>query len=192
MIAHLLVAEKNDVDPLHAWARLCRVPGNPDAKAVAAVLDPMRKTWAARRAAAGSALAKSRVLVDFTRLEGRRWRQDGASFRTGPVEPGDFVMTENPAQPFGQVFTRGGAAWDRAFSGLAVAAGSENENGKLSGWIRAGRTIRTPTFQMKTGRLWHLVAGGGHAFASVNSHRLLHGPLHGRTVAAWDLSLIHI
>ena len=186
VIAHLLAAEKNVLDPLHAWARLCRVPGKPTAEAVAAALDPLRKNWAGRRAAAESALAKSRLLVDFTRLEGRHWRQDGSSFRTGPVEPGDFVMTDDPARPFGQVFTRGGAAWDRAFSGLAVADGSENENGKLSGWIRAGRTIRTPTFQMKTGRLWHLVAGGGHAFASVNSHRLLHGPLHGRTVAGWD------
>jgi len=187
IITHLVDAEKTPDDPLHAWSKLCRLPeGEPTAEALAGVLDPLRKNWAERQAAAGKALERARTLVDFSRLEARRWRQDGGSFRTGPVEPGDLVTTDTPARPIGRVFTRGGAAWDRAFSGLAVAKGSENENGKLSGWMQAGRTIRTPTFQMKTGRLWFLVAGGGHAFASVNSHRLLHGPLHGRTVINWD------
>jgi hypothetical protein len=187
IITHLVAAEKTPDDPLHAWSKLCRLPeGEPTAEALAGVLDPLRKNWAQRQAAAGKALEQARPLVDFRRLEGRRWRQDGASFRTGPVEPGDLVTSADPSRPILKVFTRGGAAWDRAFSGLAVAPGSENENGKLSGWIRAGRTIRTPTFSMKTGRLWFLVAGGGHAFASVNSHRLLHGPLHGRTVINWD------
>jgi len=186
VITHLVAAEKTPEDPLHAWARLCRLPGKPSVEAVAAVLDPLRKNWANRQAAAGRALDGVRMLVDFTRLEGRRWRQDGSSFRTGPVEPGDLVTSDNPARPIGRIFTHGGAAWDRAFSGLAIAGGSENENGKLSGWMRAGRTIRTPTFELKTGRLWFLVAGPGHAFASVNSHRLLHGPLHGQTVMNWD------
>ena len=187
IITHLVAAEKTPDDPLYAWSKLCRLPaGEPTAEAVAGVFDPLRKNWAERQAAAGKALERAVTLVDFSRIEGRRWRQDGSSFRTGPVEPGDLVTTDNPARPIGKVFTRGGAAWDRAFSGLAVAKGSENENGKLSGWMQAGRTIRTPTFQMKTGRLWFLVAGGGHAFASVNSHRLLHGPLHGRTVINWD------
>ena len=186
VISHLLAAEKSPDDLLHAWARLCRLPGQPSEDDVSAVLDPLRKNWANRQAAGPRALAGARMLVDFSRLEGRRWRQDGSSFRTGPVEPGDLVTTADPARPVGQVFTRGGAAWDHAFSGLAVAKGSENENGKLSAWMRAGRTIRTPTFELKTGRLWYLVSGPGHAFASVNSHRLLHGPLHGQTVTNWD------
>jgi cytochrome c553 len=186
LIVHLAAAEKNPDDLLHAWALLSRKAVQPTPAAVGAVLDPLRKAWTARRSAAAAAVGNARVLVDFNALSGRRWRQDGASFRTGPVRPGDLVTTQNPARPIASVRTRGGAAWDAAFSGLTLTGGTENENGRLSGWVRGGRTFRTPTFALKTGRLWYLVAGGGHSFASVDSHRLLHGPLHGETVHAWD------
>ena len=186
LIAHLVAAEKNRDDLLHTWALLSRKARSPTPAAVGAVLDPLRKAWAGRRSVAAGAVGNARVLVDFTRLEGSRWRQDGSSFRTGPVRPGGLVTAGNPARPIASVRTRGGAAWDAAFAGLTLTGGTENENGRLSGWVRGGRTFRTPTFELKTGRLWYLVAGGGHAFASVDSHRLLHGPLHGETVHAWD------
>jgi hypothetical protein len=47
---------------------------------------------------------------------------------------------------------------------------------------RAGRTIRTPTFALTTGKLYYLVKGAGMAYASVGSHVMISGPLHARLV----------
>ena len=48
--------------------------------------------------------------------------------------------------------------------------------------IRAGRTIRTPTFQVKSGRVHYLVKGTGLAYANVEGHVMIAGPLHGQVV----------
>ena len=185
VVAHLVAARKMPSDPLHAWSLLCEVEGEVTDKLLSSTLEGIRRQWSDRQIAAAGSLKTSRLLVDFGRLTGRNWRANGPSFRLGPVEPGDFTLGRDATDPIGRVFTRASAAWDPAFSGLVVDKSSENENGRLGGWVRAGRSIRTPTFALKTGTLWYLVAGGGHAFASVNSHRLLHGPLHGQTVLSW-------
>ena len=186
IVGHLVSVTNSPGDPLYAWARACQLEGEVTEQALADALSAVRKGWQAKQAQAKGSLKSSRLLVDFGQLGRRNWRQDGSSFRTGPVEPGDFILGGEPTEPFGQVFTRSSATWDAAFAGLVVDKQSENENGRLSGWMQAGRTIRTPTFVPKSGIVWYLAAGAGHAFASVNSHRLLHGPLHGQTVLSWD------
>src|SRR5262249_34259569 len=48
--------------------------------------------------------------------------------------------------------------------------------------IRAGRTIRTPTFEIKSGKVHCLVKGTGQVFAAVEGHVMIAGPLHGGLV----------
>src|SRR5262249_33461818 len=52
--------------------------------------------------------------------------------------------------------------------------------GKL---VRSGRSIRTPSFSLTTGRLYYLVRGVGQAYAAVGQHTLINGPLHAQLVA---------
>ena len=64
--------------------------------------------------------------------------------------------------------------------GPACLAGvSEGDQGRLSGWLRAGRTLKTPTFTLKTGQVHYLIEGVGHVYAAVDSHAMINGPLHG-------------
>ncbi|HEX7899494.1 MAG TPA: DUF1549 and DUF1553 domain-containing protein, partial [Planctomycetota bacterium] len=46
-------------------------------------------------------------------------------------------------------------------------------------------TVRTPQFTLKHGVLWYLVRGAGAAFAEVDGHRMVEGPLHKATRASW-------
>ena len=61
VISHLVAAEKSPEDPLHAWARLCRLPGQPSEDDVSAVLDPLRKSWA--RCSRGRSIQDCEVLA---------------------------------------------------------------------------------------------------------------------------------
>ena len=47
---------------------------------------------------------------------------------------------------------------------------------------KSGRTLRSPTFELKHGNVSCLVDGVGHVVACVDSHRLVAGPLHKQTI----------
>ena len=55
---------------------------------------------------------------------------------------------------------------------------SENDPGRLDGWLRAGRTLKTPTFTLNSGYVHYLIEGVGHVYAAVDSHAMINGPLH--------------
>jgi hypothetical protein len=72
------------------------------------------------------------------------------------------------------------AFWD----GLKPAPGVENDPGLLGAVVRAGRTIRTPSFTLTGGKVFYLVRGSGIAYASVGQHVMIAGPLHAHLVAS--------
>ena len=67
-----------------------------------------------------------------------------------------------------------GAVWDR----IALPAGHQGDPATTSG-VLPGRTLRTATFTLQEGRVAVLLRGRGFVYASVDSHRLVKGPLHG-------------
>ena len=73
------------------------------------------------------------------------------------------------------------SAWNR----LRTAPGNEADHGALGGWDRAGRTIRTAKVVLRSGMVRYLVRGSGRAYASVDSHLIVAGPLHGRVLHEW-------
>ena len=81
-----------------------------------------------------------------------------------------------------RLHTTAAAAYDRTWDGLKVAPGSENDPGALGKTLRAGRTIRTPTFTVGGGRVFYRVRGAGLVYAAVDSHAMIAGPLHGQLV----------
>ena len=72
---------------------------------------------------------------------------------------------------------------DLTWSPLRLGEGTERESGSLGGWVRAGRSLRSPKFRLGSGRLFYLVRGSGRVYASVDSHVMVTGPLHARVIA---------
>ncbi|MDF1798422.1 MAG: PSD1 and planctomycete cytochrome C domain-containing protein [Planctomycetota bacterium] len=79
----------------------------------------------------------------------------------------------------------GAVGLDPAWLGLSRADATEPESTQVD-WDGAGRTLRTPTWTLGEGSLWLLVRGRGVAFAPVEGHRTLHGPLHVETRLRFD------
>jgi hypothetical protein len=98
------------------------------------------------------------------------------------MRPGDVRFGADPARPIIQFCELGAAEKDPLWNGLRPAAGAENDPGAVGGVLRAGRTLCTPAFKISTGKVFYLVKGSGRAYAAVNSHALIAGPLHGQLV----------
>ncbi len=178
-VSYLPMAAKDPKDPLHAWARIAIDPKAYGEKDVAETLAPVIKAWSKQLADSKQALAGVDVIIDYGKFRPKDWIQDGYCF--SPVSPGDLKFSTDPARPI-QIHERGCAQADPAWIGLKLAAGSENEPGALERMTRAGRTLHTPSFQVKSGRVHFLVKGTGLAYANVEGHVMIVGPLHGEVV----------
>ncbi|HVS39621.1 MAG TPA: PSD1 and planctomycete cytochrome C domain-containing protein [Gemmataceae bacterium] len=174
-IAALLDAARDPNDPLYTWAKVCGDAGCGDPKRLAEVLRP---------APVNEDLPHdAESVVDYALNRSAEWMPDDTTFGLGPVLPGDIQIDGASAHPTVRLSTVGAAAYDRTWDGLKTADGSENDPGALGKMIRAGRTIRTPTFTVGADRVFFLVRGAGVVYAAVNSHVMIAGPLHGQLVA---------
>jgi hypothetical protein len=158
------------------------------ARAIAAVLRPRIDELAKRLAAntdqpfdeigvLETDLRGTEIVVDYAKPAPGQWMTDGPTFGSGPVLPGQLVLTGDPAAPL-EVATYGAARRDSFWGEIGVPNGNENDAGRLAGWVRAGRTLKTPTFTLQSGLVHYLIEGAGHAYAVVDSHAMINGPLH--------------
>ncbi len=134
----------------------------------------------------GGVPREARVIADFTRPGVQPWKADGEGFGTGPVRVGELVFGEGETNPIARVTTYGAARRDPFWSRLAPAPGNENDSGELAATSRSGQMVRTPTFTLAGGRLHYLVKGRTRAYAAVDSHLMLAGPLHRGLVQRFD------
>jgi hypothetical protein len=191
-----------DTERLHAWVRALRDGEHGDPltalRMVAASEDPGQALTSWRDETLAALGAERSVGDDVQTLldvEGlgwtddepaSHWRVDGPTFGTGPVRTGALRIGSDPSRPVLSVTERAAARADPAWDVLTLAEGTDLQPGAVS-WVQAGRTLRTPTVTLEHGTLWSLVRGRGGAFAVVDGHRLIHGPLHGGTVASFDV-----
>jgi hypothetical protein len=96
------------------------------------------------------------------------------------------VPRQRNGAPFAGVQRYGAARRAAAWSVIKPAAGAENDPGRMAGWVRAGQTLRTPSFKLGGGRLFYLVEGTGNIYANVNSHVTNNGPLHGQLLSRFS------
>ena len=75
-----------------------------------------------------------------------------------------------------------------SWSGIKLAAGTEVDEGTLGKWESYGRMVRTPEFHLSGRQLWYLVRGSVRAYACVNSHLIVMGPLHGSLLREFKAS----
>ena len=118
------------------------------------------------------------VVIDYADCAPDHWLPDDASFGTRPRRPGDLVVEDGRVR-----FVELAAAYyDRVWDALAVAPETQTDHGVLGKRVRAGRSIRTPTFKLAGGKVHYLVKGAGSVYAAVDQHTLVAGPLHGSLV----------
>jgi Protein of unknown function (DUF1553)/Protein of unknown function (DUF1549)/Planctomycete cytochrome C len=127
---------------------------------------------------------QGRVVVDFGTLEPLERFQNGHAFGMRTAQPGDVIPGNGPNMLMGLV-TTAAARRDPAFRHLQTDPRDQREHGRLGAWERAGQTLRTPEFTLHSGRVFYLARGAGRGYASVNSHLLVAGPLHGAVFTEW-------
>jgi cytochrome c553 len=117
------------------------------------------------------------VIVDYSALPPGAWMTNGPTFGRGPVRAGQLILGTEATSPL-EVAAYGAARRDPAWGDLGLATTSENDPARLGGWLRAGRTLKTPTFTLTSGYVHYLIKGAGDVYAAVDSHLMNNGPLH--------------
>ena len=125
------------------------------------------------------------VRVDYTGARSVEWITDGPTFGTGPVPAGAVQLSSDPNRPVRRVQGHGAAEADPVWNVLEITEETEREPGAL-GYVRAGRTLITPTFRLDGGKLHYLVRGVAKVWAAVDSHKMIQGPLHAALVRNVD------
>ena len=126
-------------------------------------------------------LPEDSVLFDYSTLSHDKFLQDGFIFGLSPRRAGEPYLDSATVQL--KISTFGAAVNDPLWNGLeSITEGSIQNQSVLTKIPKSGRTLRSPTFELKDGEVHCLVDGTGHIVACVDSHRLVHGPLHQKTV----------
>ena len=128
----------------------------------------------------------TRIIADYTRPGAQPWKADGEAFGSGPLAPGILVPGSSESQPIARILNFGAARRDAFWNRLSNAPGNENDSGRIGSTARAGQMLRTPTVTLKSGRLHYLIRGKVRVFASVDSHLMVEGPLHGALNQTFD------
>ena len=124
------------------------------------------------------------TLVDYSRPEAP-WYASGFAFGLGPAQPGDPKFAGNGA--WAGLYGAHAAERDHLWDGLSLAPGVERDVGSVGDWDRVGRVVRTPETTLNANKLWYWTRGLGRAYAVVNSHLIVVGPLHGRVLKEWQV-----
>ena len=167
----LKLAKENSQHPLHELFQSGSTP-------------PARESGAGP-SAVGTAPSRERtesipgLIVDFGDPCFRFAMQDGVSFGLRPVPRGQLLIAPSPNETRLAVARIGGWERDLFWRGSKLAPGTEVDNGTLGAWQLSGRMVRSPEFTLNKRNVWYLVRGSIHAYASVNSHLIVVGPLHG-------------
>jgi hypothetical protein len=180
-VAHLRSAAQDSRDVFHAFAKLALDAGaikSRESEAVNQLLTEMRH----QVNQAKESLQTAEVIIDYAKCRPNDWLPDDSGFGPAPSRPGDVHLSGGAKQPIVRLTERDAAAYDRAWDGLRLSTNSENDPGALSARVRAGRSIRTPSFTVSKGKLYYLARGVGQAYAAVDQHAVILGPLHAHLV----------
>jgi mono/diheme cytochrome c family protein len=183
-VQELKAAETDPGHPLRAFAKIAADAKADDPADFEKAFSPLLAHWQEERDAAPTPFASGQVVADYSRSGGAPWIEDGFGFGLRPQRAGEAVFGADPDQPLLGIATRGAAVTDPAWKSLK-SEGGDRDVGKLGAWDRAGRTLRTPEVTLSSENLWYLVRGSGHAYAAINSHLIINGPLHGALLKEW-------
>ena len=191
-IARLAVGHSLDSNILSQWtvALLNAMSDETDALHSLAMLSVERKPEAEKSGPNSNDLGLppgARVCVDFAQLSDHEWFADGVSFGLRPVRMSELQIiapygTNGPAL---RLSTRGSAQSNPDWRDLDLSPGVEREPTLFGAWKRDGVMLRSPKFELTSGKVHYLVRGSGRLFAAVDSQRLVTGPVHTVQVREW-------
>ena len=182
--ADLLNRAKNDPhDPFHAFATIGCEPSSSQPLDFAKRLS--RLTGFDNPAFSSTQPESVTNRFDFAELQDLSRFQNGYAFGMRPTYPGDLVIEGDSTRPSLGFFTKVAARRDSAFDRLTLSDATEHDHGRIGEWNRPGQTVRTPEFTIGKGPFHYLAKGPGRAYASVNSHLLVAGPLHAAVTMEW-------
>ena len=179
-------AAGDETDPLYPFARVVQDSKARDPKRVSALLQRVIDHW--RRFPGLDTIlqdAGARVILDYSRLDPDDWRVDGPGFGDAPKRAGEVRLGVDPTLPIARVFYAPGAHKDPVWDVLKLAPGTERNRERLKNWVRSGRSLRTPTFTLQTGKLYYLAKGTGRVYATVDSYALQAGPRYEEFAQRW-------
>ncbi len=208
--AELTLAKTDAQNPLHAFAKIASDAKADETKAFAKAFGPVLADLEKRDVTllkfspdqivadytgkCGADDSSGHSLADESKRAGASrdlpvapttpWMQDGFSFGPRPLRAGDPIFGGSADQPLLGINVRAAAVRDTAWKSLAVK-NAGRDHGKLGTWERSEQTLRTPEVTLAGERLWYLVKGAGRAYAVVNSHLVIAGPLHGALLREW-------
>lgn len=181
---HIIKAASQPEDPLHLWALMCQ---DGDKQAQQRRLNKLLEQWQKAQQRVDRSLSGTTTIIDYAAAGPNEWLPDGEGFGNGPQRAGQILLEPcEAARPTVSLYAA--ARRDPFWNGLKVADETQREAGALKQWVRAGQTLRTPTFRLNSPNVYYLVRGSGLAYAVVDSHRLIQGPLHGELLKQWSVS----
>ena len=183
----VLKRAKDDLrEPMHTFASVACTASSEDAKDFSAQLHRALSFGRSEDGwlSSGDDL-KLVTTMDFGDIRDLSQSQNGFAFGLRSASQGDLTLDGDPAHPTFGLFSKKAARHNSAFNGLTFAEGTERDHGKIGTWDRPGRTLRTHEFEIGSGLFYYLAKGAGHAYASVNSHLIVAGPLHGHVTTEW-------
>ncbi len=175
-IAHLLNAQDDESDPFYLWAGFA-TGLLPDVAAVRKECDKLvEKLWPS---------------VDFLDVPNELGDHifgsynliaSSPSFRNPGQSMADVRFSNAPEAPIETVVAFPYyIELDETWSESTDASGTMHESGATQSW-QLGVSVRTPTFELKSGKLDCLIRGGVNTYIAVDSHLLINGPLHATLV----------
>ena len=186
-IEALTQAKADTKDPFHLFAKVACSPHSDDPRAFANELDGLlladRETRSWSSSKEQSKVVTSRT--SFEEISDLARFQNGYAFGLRSAAAGDVVVEGNSANPSLGLSIKNAARFDPLFQGFKSSEGNERDQGRMGTWNREGQTLRTKEFTIGSGILYYLAKGAGHAYASVNSHLIVAGPLHAHVLTEW-------
>ncbi|MCA9231787.1 MAG: PSD1 domain-containing protein [Planctomycetales bacterium] len=123
----------------------------------------------------------AQIVVDY-RTESAFWQTDGPAYGSRALRRGEILPNSEASEAIAEIVQQGRAELQPELANLGLTDGTEDDPSAKANWMgRPGKIIRTPTVELRGGKLYYLLKGGACAHAVVDSHRLVLGPLHGRT-----------
>jgi len=175
---------KNDpIHPLRFFSELVSSTDRENATTIAAIRSKLAKP---DDPAGGTFPPDTLILADFTKEStGNTWKSDGPGFGSRPLRPGELIFGTTD-RPIARAMTYTAAVRDAFWKRLTLTPGTEMDSGRLGAAARSGKTLLTPTSKLASGQLHYLLRGKAQVYASVDSHIMLEGPLHGSLTANFD------
>jgi hypothetical protein len=126
-----------------------------------------------------------RTKFDSRSLAKDDFRTNGQTFGNTQTHTGDIRLLLNSQSPAGYSFrvsSTPSIAADPFWSHQKSKVQATNASNRNNQVHIAHKTFLTPTFTLETDYVSFLVRGSFRAFAAIDSHRLVNGPLHGETI----------